>query len=92
MNENQKKYRTLFDSNTICMLETVAKKSMLQLGYEFETNADWQETRLFRLKNWLSSKYYTQTLRSQIRAKHELLFSKLELLQTIRTRILRTAY
>lgn len=53
MRTNYKKYIGSFNINTINMIETVTKDYMIKLGYEFETNADWENSKNYMFKNKL---------------------------------------
>jgi hypothetical protein len=80
---NRGKYRKEFDTKAVNIIETVAKESMVHLGYDFDTQADWTTPRFFRYRNAVSGRYRRLRVKMENTETSQVLASRNALINAI---------
>ena len=73
---NSKKYLDYFDKTTIAVIESIASKEMLELGYDLESNGNYKQNRINRYlwnKRWVER---SKKLQKEQLKDNELQYSK----------------
>ena len=73
---NSKKYLDYFDKTTIAVIESIASKEMLELGYDLESNGNYKQNRINRYlwnKRWVER---SKKLKKEQLKDNELQYSK----------------